>query len=338
MQPHVTVVVGAGKMSHGWLQLLHARPELRLVALVDVVLDAARARAAATGLRDVLEAHDDLEEALARHRPSIVVDLAVPSARPHVIATALRHGCHVLTEKPLALDLESATQIAAAARDAGKVVVVSQQRRFTEGFAALQQVVAAGTLGRPLALYLDFFRSESHYGFRSGMEHPVLQDMAVHHFDAIRFVTGEEPVQVYARTAAAPWSQFQGQAIATVHAHMSGGTQVSYRGHWATAGFVTDYNGSWRLVGPHGSALFDGAGLPQVAATSASGLPDAEPPLTVAPDAPVTVDQTRVVDEFLAAVEGRGRASTDVDDNVGTIAFVDAAIRSAASGEVVHLS
>lgn len=338
MQPHVTVVVGAGKMSHGWLQLLHARPEMKLVALVDVVPGAARDRAVATGLEGVLEPHVDLEAALAKHRPSIVVDLAVPSARPQVIATALRHGCHVLTEKPLALDLASAQAIAVAAQRAGKVVVVSQQRRFTQGFAALREVVGSRRLGDPLALYLDFFRSERHYGFRAGMAHPVLQDMAVHHFDAIRFVTGEEPVRVFAQTAPAPWSHFQGQAIATVQATLSGGTQVSYRGHWATAGFVTDYNGTWRLVGPGGSVHFDGAHLPQVAWTAAEGLPVAEEPVTVPPSTPVVEDQTRVVEEFLAAAEGRARASTDVDDNVGTIAFVDAAIRSAESGEVVTLA
>jgi len=61
-----------------------------------------------------------------------------------VTLTALAHGCHVLSEKPLADSLASAQEMVAAAQQANKLFAVIQNRRFHAGIRRLRRVLNAG--------------------------------------------------------------------------------------------------------------------------------------------------------------------------------------------------
>ena len=64
--------------------------------------------------------------------------MACPHAyHAEVAIDALRHGKHVLVEKPLALTLREADAIIAAGRAAGRVVQVGYMRRHAQAFAEL---------------------------------------------------------------------------------------------------------------------------------------------------------------------------------------------------------
>ena len=88
-----------------------------MVGLVDIDAGHARARAAEFGL-DGAVVGSDLDAVLAETRPDVVFDVALPASRRGIVETALRHGAHVLTEKPLAASPEDARAI--VARRAGR--------------------------------------------------------------------------------------------------------------------------------------------------------------------------------------------------------------------------
>ena len=94
------VLVGCGAMSEAWLGFAR-ETGVEVAGLVDIDPEHARRRARQFGL-DGVAIGADLDAMLAHTKPDVVFDVVVPSALREVVLTALGHGCHILTEKPLA--------------------------------------------------------------------------------------------------------------------------------------------------------------------------------------------------------------------------------------------
>ena len=182
------ILVGCGAMAHGWLRALRDTPELaakvKLVGLVDLNADTAKALASSFGL--TVKIGSDLKAMLAELSPDLVFDLVIPPARAEVVELALAAGVHVLSEKPMANNLEEARALTAAADRAGRIHAVIQNRRFLPGIRRIKALLESGALGDLTAVHQDFFIGAHFGGFRDQMEHVLLLDMAIHSFDAAR--------------------------------------------------------------------------------------------------------------------------------------------------------
>jgi len=322
-------------MAKGWLRALHEAPELtgrvEVVGLVDLDL-AAAARiqqefnlgSAATGA--------DLEEMLTTARPDLLFDVVVPSARRDVVLTGLGHRCHVLTEKPMAASIEEARQIVAAARSAGRVHAVIQNRRFIEGVRRIRATVASGVLGDLTALHADFFIGAHFGGFREQMQNVLLVDMAIHTLDAARFMAGLDPVAVYAQEYNPRGSWYAHGAAANAIFEFSGDVIFTYRGSWAAEGANTSWESSWRIIGTKGTLLWDGADRFEarvVAGDSGFFRPLQDVAVAPVPDPAQTHGHASVIAEFLAAIETGRTPETAGADNIKSLAMVFAAVESA---------
>lgn len=92
----------------------------------------------------------DLAEALAQ-RPDVVVVANPTALHLETALAAVRAGCHVLVEKPLAHRLDGWEELAAEATRRERVVRVAQNLRFHPQLRRLREIIAAGEpLGRPL--------------------------------------------------------------------------------------------------------------------------------------------------------------------------------------------
>lgn len=142
--PIAVGVVGLGRS--GWSN--HARtlaqhPGYRLVAVADGVAER-RAEAEQTlGCR----AHADVAGLVAEPGLELVVVCTPSFTHAEVACTALRAGRHVLVEKPMAGSVPEADRMAAAAREAGRVLTVFQNRRLDADFLKVQEILASGVLG-----------------------------------------------------------------------------------------------------------------------------------------------------------------------------------------------
>ena len=124
---------------------------------------AARGRkfADATGA-ELLETVDEL----CRHPEIDIVDVCTfPAYRLPVVELCARNGKHVLVQKPMAIDLETAGQMIVLARDAGIQLGVVSQHRFDDSVLFLKRAIAEGRLGRILQAdaYVKWWRSTEYY-------------------------------------------------------------------------------------------------------------------------------------------------------------------------------
>jgi myo-inositol 2-dehydrogenase / D-chiro-inositol 1-dehydrogenase len=101
-------------------------------------------------------------------------------------------------EKPVALELAALAELGDEVVAAGITVQVGFQRRFDPGYRAARDAVVSGELGKLLlvraATHDPAPPAEAYIATSGG----IFRDLSIHDFDAIRYVTGEEIVEVYA--------------------------------------------------------------------------------------------------------------------------------------------
>ncbi|MBI4349624.1 MAG: Gfo/Idh/MocA family oxidoreductase [Elusimicrobia bacterium] len=124
-------------------------------------------------------------------RSDAIVVAAPSSFHASIALDAIAHGCHVLIEKPIALNIADARAVASAAASAAVVCAVGHVERHNATFEELQRVLADD---RPLAVSI---RRLNYFAPRIG-DADVTLDLLIHDIDLVRTMAGEEPRVIYA--------------------------------------------------------------------------------------------------------------------------------------------
>ena len=338
------VLAGCGAMAKGWLKALADTPELAgrvvVVGLVDLDLGAANRLRDEFGLAQAATG-TDLDAMLSQTKPDLLFDVVIPSARRDVVMTGLKHGCHVLTEKPMASSLAEARELVAAAKAAGRIHAVVQNRRYIDGVRRIREMIENGVLGELTALHADFFVGAHFGGFREQMRDVLLLDMAIHTLDAARFMAGADPVAVYALESNPRGSWYAHGAAANAIFEFSDDILFTYRGSWVAEGGTTSWESSWRIVGTTGTLLWDGAERFEARAVAGdSGFlrPLRDVAVPPPPHPAQTHGHASVIAEFLDAIETGRVPETAGSDNIKSLAMVFAAIESARTRQRVLIA
>ncbi len=325
------LLVGAGGMGRAWAKNITEYDDVTLSGWVDIRADAAAEAADSLSLSPI-HTGDDLERALDTVRPDFVVDVTVPEAHHDVTLTALRANVPVLGEKPMAASMAQARAMVAASEASSKLYMVSQSRRYDANLAALRRLIDSqvGPLG---ILNSDFYIGAHFGGFRDEMPSPLLLDMAIHTFDQARALSGTDPVSVFCDEFNPGWSWYAGDVCATVLFQMTGGLRYTYRGSWCAEGSPTSWQGEWRAVGPHGTALWDGDHAPSAQIVVApNGFESRTEARAEPPDSAMHTGIEGSLREFVHALETGSTPTGECHDNIKSLAMVFAAIQSSHEG------
>ena len=237
-------VVGAGAIGRRHIALIRQREECVLAAIVDPAAAAAEhARALDT------PRFASLDQLLADARPDGVV-LATPN-QVHVeqALECIDARVPVLVEKPIAHTVDAARRLCDAAEAAGVPVLVGHHRRHGAIIAKAIDIIAAGTLGRLVAVVGTalFYKPDADGYFderwrREPGGGPVLINM-IHEIDNLRALCGDiVAVQAFASNATRGFAVEDTAAIALSFANgalgtfMLSDTAVSDRSWEHTAG------------------------------------------------------------------------------------------------------
>ena len=136
---------------------------------------------------------------LLDRRPDGLVVATGTSTHPELIRAGVEAGIPVFCEKPVAMDVATSLPVLEHVRAHGGTVMIGHQRRFDAGYLEARRAYAAGELG-----WLHSFRAVTcdvapppvAFLATSG---GLFRDCSVHDFDILRWLTGQEVVEVYAR-------------------------------------------------------------------------------------------------------------------------------------------
>ncbi|WP_018334053.1 Gfo/Idh/MocA family protein [Actinomycetospora chiangmaiensis] len=137
------------------------------------------------------------EDVFAAGVDGVVIAAATP-AHPELLLAAVDAGLPAFCEKPLAGRIDDALDVAAKLAGRDERVQIGYPRRFDAGYIAARAAVQDGALGRVhtvRATTLDPAPPPLDYVRISG---GIFRDCSVHDFDALRWVTGREVVEVFA--------------------------------------------------------------------------------------------------------------------------------------------
>lgn len=331
-----TVVVGAGGIAGAWFPPLAAEG-VQVDAVVDLRLESARKRIEEYTLTNA-QASTKMGAMFRRYKPDFVVDLTIPEAHCKVCTTAMKAGCHVVSEKPMAANMAQARRMVDTADRTGRMYMVSQSRRWDVHHDTVRQTIAAGRIGELTTINCDFYLGAHFGGFRDAMASPLILDMSIHHFDMARFMTGADPVAVYAQEFNPRGSWYKGNVAASVIFEMSNGIVFTYRGSWCSEGCHTSWNGDWRFIGDKGTLIYAQDKEPCGEVVK----PDAKPGF-VLDKQPVEIVRSPLkhtgmhgaLREMLEFLRTGKKPQTECHDNIKSLAMVFAVIESARKGKRV---
>jgi predicted dehydrogenase len=333
------IMVGCGAMSAEWLR---SAKELgiEIAALVDLNIEAARSRAAEFQLEAPL--FENIDAAIRASRAQILFDCTVPAAHVAVDEKALMNDMHVLVEKPLAMTLEDATRVVQLAAKRKLIHAVIQNRRFNPGLRRIKRLLVQDAIGELTTVNVDFFVPAHFGGFREKMNNILLTDMAIHQFDAVRYVTSANAESVYCDEWNPKGSWWQHGACAHAIFRMNDGILFTFRGSWCAEGLRTSWDGVWRIIGTKGTICWDGLGEVQGERVKLGSTGPVQRGLfydcdgftsNEEPDPLESRGHFSAMRQFLRDVAEGIPAETRSEDNIHSLAMVLGAIESAKAGQ-----
>jgi predicted dehydrogenase len=242
----------------------------------------------------------DLHAALARDDVEIYFDALTTQRREKAIKSAIDAGKHIYTEKPLAMDVVGALDLARAAAAAGVRNGVVADKIFLPGLRKLKRLVDGGFFGRVLSVRAEFgywvFEGDwqqaqrPSWNYRAEDGGGVVLDMFPHWHYVLENIFG--PVRAVQATIATHipkrWDENGEEYTATADDaayaifELDGGVIAQFNSSWCVRVF-RDELVEFQVDGTHGSAV---AGLRRCRAQSRA----ATPMPVWNPDAPPDVD------------------------------------------------
>ena len=185
-------IIGTGAIARKHARA-YANIGFRLVACTNTTPGRGRTFAAETGAEFVLT-----DDELFRRPDLDFIDVCTfPAYRLRAVELGATHGKHVLVQKPMAVDLDTAARMIALAHEADIQLGVISQHRFDDSALFLKRALTAGRLGRFLQAdaYVKWHRTDAYYA-RPGKGTWAIEgggaliSQAIHQVDLLLYLVG----------------------------------------------------------------------------------------------------------------------------------------------------
>lgn len=325
------VLMGVGLFGISWASIIQKDPEWELIAIVDTNEEILTKVGTALRLSSN-SLFNSPSSAFRKVEADAVLIVTPPDTHKQLILTALKEGFHVLCEKPLATNIEEAKELREKIPQYRQKFMISQNYRWQREMATIKQIIEQGNIGKVGYINWEFNKSWRFGGWREKLEEVLVEDMSIHHFDLVRYLTGKNCIWLYARSFNPFWSWFRGRSSASILMEFEGGIHVNYFGSWVGQGRQTGWNGSFRIAGSKGAIHLDNSDITLISEGTASVLTDSDKK---------RLKRTRreyALEEFRQAIVNNRIPETNVEDNFQSFAITCAAMQSCRTGEAVNMS
>jgi predicted dehydrogenase len=175
----------------------HLMPEFQICGLVSTGVSKHKLN---DDLGGIYELFDNYEQALEKTKPNAVCISTYPDTHEAYAVMAFEKGCHVFMEKPIADSVAGAERVAAAAKAAGKKLVVGYILRHHPSW--IKFIDIAQELGKPLVMRMNL--NQQSHGYMWDVHRNLMKslspivDCGVHYIDVMCQMTRSKPLTVTA--------------------------------------------------------------------------------------------------------------------------------------------
>jgi predicted dehydrogenase len=195
--PIKILVVGCGNMGASHAKAYHLMPEFQICGLVSTGVSKHKLN---DDLGGIYQLFDSYEQALEQTKPDAVCISTYPDTHEAYAVMAFEQGCHVFMEKPIADSVAGAERVAAAAKAAGKKLVVGYILRHHPSWIKFIDIAQA--LGKPLVMRMNL--NQQSHGYMWDVHRNLMKslspivDCGVHYIDVMCQMTRSKPLTVTA--------------------------------------------------------------------------------------------------------------------------------------------
>ncbi len=324
-------LLGAGRIGKVHAGAVDSNRGARLVAVADVVANAAReiARSYGAEVRTV--------DQIATARDIDAVIICTPTdTHAALIERFARVGKAVFCEKPIDLDVARVRACLKVVEEAGATLMVGFNRRFDRHFQAVRQAISDGAVGKVEMVQItsrDPGPPSYDYIKRSG---GIFRDMTIHDFDMARFLLGAEPVAVTAHGSVLVDKEIgrlgDFDSASLVLTTRSGQQCIISNSRRATYG----YDQRIEVLGAKGMVAAENQRPVSIEIANAKGF--TRPPLHDFFMTRYTEAYAAEIGAFVAAVNDRAKPKPDGGDGLAALVLAEAATRSAKEKRMVTVA
>lgn len=333
MRPLRVILVGLGARARTWARVLDADPGTELVAACD---PDPKAREAAKAARPGLIVGASLDEVIGTEADFVLLSTP-PGGREAQIAACCKAGLPVLAEKPLADDVGVAYRYVEMAEAAGVMLIVGLNFRYLAVTQEMKRLLESGIVGTPGFARFTYERwrdgtQDWLNSYPLTMDHPMLWEQSIHHFDLMRFVYGAEPARLQAHTFNPSWTMYRGDANVSALIEFHGGLSVNYQGTWQAGHEPMHFN--WRTDCTEGiveqRAMFGDLGY-------APRLQKELTPVDLPPHEPWITDAAALLARFVAMHRGEIAPECTGRDHLQSLYMLEACILASGRKAAVEI-
>ncbi|WP_197035413.1 Gfo/Idh/MocA family oxidoreductase [Paenibacillus sp. UNC451MF] len=228
------LLVGLGGFGSGWYRRLRNQYSEVTLAVADSD-ESKRSKIEEDGV----PFYTSISEAIEQEKPDVLLNVTPRHVHKQINQIAFDHKLPVFSEKPIADNYADAKEMVERADKEGIPYMIAENYRRFPFVRKLKQLLDEGSIGAILTVDGEFYRSTDR-PLPDKLD--ILEELVVHHFDLVRYLTGREVGKVFATY------RHQLHIVMDMQAGISATFTCSTR----SKGKPTDWSGNWRIEGTEG--------------------------------------------------------------------------------------
>ncbi|MCM3781975.1 Gfo/Idh/MocA family oxidoreductase [Neobacillus mesonae] len=326
MKTYKVGLVGAGGVTELHLEGYKNRQDrLEVVAICDPNVEILTRKAEQYGIQ---QQFTDLNDFIQNSGIDVAIVCTPTSIRKQVVYPLLEAGLPLFVEKPFSDTWADAIEITKKAELLGVPISVNQNFRRHFTFDVVKDIVSQDTIGKVTSIVFNnlFFRQDN--GWRLQCERHALSVMGIHWFDGFRQILGSEAISVNSLMRSSSAIECAGETDATVQVAFENGAIATYVQSFSSPFPRTEMI----VIGETGTLYCTHCSVELYRNGTKSPLQ------TWNNDVSRETATFEGLNQLLSSIETGNEAPNSAQDNLKTVAILDAAYRSTLEQRPIRLN
>lgn len=330
------ILVGAGPRGFNWLKVIKKLNTIELVGICDLNVNI-KAKIKSLKLNNI-PFFTSFEKAVVSLKPDAVLLSTPPFNRLSDIKICCKYRLAALVEKPLSTNFLEAKKMVDLMTKYKLPFMIGLNFRYFPVSKKIFQILKSRIIGKPSFAKFVYERwRDGHLThlnkYPLTMEHPMLWEQSIHHFDLMRFVYNSEVKSVYAITWNPSWSMYSCDTNVFALLEFNNNLIVNYTGTWQ--GNFNSLNFEWRTECSKGIIIQKKQFSDLYYANNKS---HELKKINLKKIINWQDDSKLLLTDFIKSIRKKTKINASGKDHLKSLSIVDACIESSRTGKKIYLN